>query len=779
VFQIIVDSKQELIYRLEHLGTSRRYGAMTSTFTASVREHPGRQFLVVEFRHPLRNDSSNRPGKKIRKGLGTADRDEADRLVTQLNEVLRDESLWSVGAHAEAIRRGFHPRVLEIFYGELEPSSRNAKSLRQQELPVPERDSGYSQLLLIGVPGSGKTSLDRQFMGSHPKDDAFPPTSVNRTTTFPVETIFRPGNYAAVVTFLSEHETRFEIEESVSSAIVRASTDNAERTAKDLLERSDMRFRLKYILGDYGLDEDDDDPYADPEQDELIEDDESQLNDRESNHEKIDRIVNRICVLAQKCRVQVENDHGSLDGMEVDKRSELLDLIQTQAEMTDEYTAIVSDILEELRERFNIVAVGKFEKSTTSWPRLWRFDTSDHKEFFTALRFFAGIAITRWGRLLTPLVNGIRIAGPFQPVWAAKIPKFVIFDSEGLGHKADASADLPDHLISMFNEVDSIILVHSAKSAMDFSVGKALEALVSAGQTKKTIIAFTHMDMVHGPNLRGRAKNDHAFNNLRNIVENQLAKSLPSEVIRFVTNHMVNNVFYLGKINEAKPLPAYPELRRLTMRLESAASARRRVIAFPQYNTDHLVLSIREAAESFRLPWRTRLGLDIHPQESPYPWQSIKAMTRRYAEGFDDGYHLRPASNLLSSLSVAISRFLETPTSWDGELTNDEKRDIIDHIKAAVSSSLAALSGRRLREQPQPQWQAAYGFRGAGSTRDRRNTVESIYARWVPIPSSIGDADAEEFLNDVKGKVVEAIDAVKREVEAQRAQENFSSIVNV
>jgi hypothetical protein len=122
---------------------------------------------------------------------------------------------------------------------------------------------------------------------------------------------------------------------------------------------------------------------------------------------------------------------------------------------------------------------------------------------------------------------------------------------------------------------------------------------------------------------------------------------------------------------------------------------------------------------------------------------------------------------------------LETPTSWDGELTNDEKRDIIDHIKAAVSSSLAALSGRRLREQPQPQWQAAYGFRGAGSTRDRRNTVESIYARWVPIPSSIGDADAEEFLNDVKGKVVEAIDAVKREVEAQRAQENFSSIVNV
>src|SRR5687767_1591454 len=59
-----------------------------------------------------------------------------------------------------------------------------------------------------------------------------------------------------------------------------------------------------------------------------------------------------------------------------------------------------------------------------------------------------------------------------------------------------------------------------------------------------------------------------------------------------------------------------------------------------------------------------------------------------------------------------------------------------------------------LREQPQPQWQTAYAYRGGGSTRERRNAVESIYARWVPIPTGIGDADAEEFLDDVKSKVI-------------------------
>jgi hypothetical protein len=747
---------------------------MSTTFTASVRENPGRKFLVVQFRHPLRNDASNRRGKKISKGLGTSNRDEAEVLVAQLNEILRDESLWSVGARPEAVRRGFDPRVLEIFYAELEPSSRNAKVLREQALRLPQRDSGYSRQLLIGVPGSGKTSLDRQLMGSHPKRDAFPPTSVNRTTTFPVETIFRSGDYAAVVTFLSEHETRFEIEESVSAAIIRAATDDIERTAKDFLEQSDMRFRLKYILGDYQPDEtNEDDPYADPEQDDLIEDEEFDEGNRKTNRQKIEGFVNRIWALAREYRAEVENVHGSLDGMEADDRSGALDLIQTEAEATDEYAAIVSDILEELRERFNGVTVGRFEKNTTGWPRSWQLDTSDRKEFFAALRYFSGIVAARWGSLLTPLVNGIRVAGPFQPTWTTTIPKLVVFDTEGLGHKADASADLPDHLISMFNDVDSIVLVHSAKSAMDFSVGKALEALVSAGQTKKTIIVFTHMDFVHGPNLRSRrAKEEHTFNNLRNIVENQLAKSLPSEVIRFVTDHLERNVFYLGKINEATPLPAYPELLRLTSRLESAAPTPRRVIGFPHYNTDNLVLKIREAAETFRLPWRARLGLDLHPHEAPYAWQSIKAMTRRYAEGFDDGYPLRPTSNLLTSLSVAVSRFLETPTSWDGEVSNDERRDIIDHIKAEVSTSLAALSVRRLRDQPQPQWNAAYNYRGGGSTRDRRNSVESIYARWVPIPTGIGDADAEDFLNDVKSKVVAAIDNVRQEVEAQRAQEH-------
>ena len=48
-------------------------------------------------------------------------------------------------------------------------------------------------------------------------------------------------------------------------------------------------------------------------------------------------------------------------------------------------------------------------------------------------------------------------------------------------------------------------------------------------------------------------------------------------------------MFYLGKLSDANPEPAYPELRRLTERMLRAAPKPRRVVAFPGYNTDNLV----------------------------------------------------------------------------------------------------------------------------------------------------------------------------------------------
>ena len=691
-----------------------------------------------------------------------------DELVARLNDLLSDESLWSLGARAEAERR-FGARVAEIFYSEIEPRIQSALHLRDQILPFPVRESEFGRVLLLGVPGAGKTTLLRQFIGSHPKDDRFPATSVNRTTTFTTEVITDGDNFQAVVTFLSEHEARFEIEECVSNAVLRAIQFDRAKVARGFLEPSDMRFRLKYMLGDYLGDKaiEEEDPYAND--DLIIEDEPSTVSGSEAAtlSERLNSFLERIQAIADHHHKQVAAELGPLSSLEPGDKNAALDLIQTESETSDEYLDLVSDILEELRTKFNVVTFGKYQKSPTGWPVAWHIScaASERREFLDAVRFFSGISVRSWGKLLTPLVNGIRVAGPFTPKWDDKAPHLVLIDTEGLSHKANVSADLPERTISLFDDVDCIALIDSAENAMThFAAGKALEAIVSSGQTRKLVVAFTHMDAVSGENLRGaRARQEYVFAGLRNVVENQVAKVVSNDFARYLLNHLDHNTFFLGKLDQADAQPAFRELKRLLDRFESSAPMPAPV-AIPGYSVDKLAFAIQEAAQEFRKPWRARLGIEPMPDTQPYPWQSIKAMTRRYTEGWDDGYRLQPTSNLSTDLKNAISRFLETPLEWSGQPSEEEKREIIDQIRSLVKTKIAVLSQQRLREKPQPAWQSAYALRGPGSTFDRKIQVETIYERWVPIPHSGSDKETQQFLDEVKNIVLGAVNVVEEKV---------------
>jgi hypothetical protein len=186
---------------------------------------------------------------------------------------------------------------------------------------------------------------------------------------------------------------------------------------------------------------------------------------------------------------------------------------------------------------------------------------------------------------------------------------------------------------------------------------------------------------------------------------------------------------------------------------------------------------LQKGVEGFRIPWRAYLGLERRSDLQPLPWQSVKAVSRRYAEGFDDGYPIRPASNLLNTMTLAIGRFLESPVRWEGSPTPEERRVILDRIKAAVSQKLISFCVRQVRKRPQPEWQQAFAFRGKGTTLDRRMKIEALYERWIPIPAEeVGDAQHVQALIDaLKHLVREAIEesrpavADKTDAEAEEA----------
>lgn len=752
---------------------------MNSPYIATIRQNPGRRALSVEFRHPLRPDPSNqgKPGRKIRKGLGT-DRTAADRLLAELNRLLSDPTLHSPAARTRAETIFKDPRVVEIFYEGIEPKTENYRDLRNDHVPFPARDNGYPRILLLGIPGAGKTTLVRQLIGSHPVRDNFPSISVHRTTTFETEVIAGPKDYSAVVTFMSEDEADFEVRQSVSGAVLRAVDDQATeaRVAKALLERNDMRFRLKYILGDWPTEEDDDDPYA---SDETAED---ETEERTVSDQEVEQLVGKlkayvatIRAIGARCKSEVEKVHGELSALPAEERNKALDWLQDMAEQSDEYAGLVSELLDDLRDKFEDVSFGQLMKTTTGWPRFWlvKQPASKRADFLNSVRFFSGIDRGDWGKLLTPLVNGIRVAGPFKPLWSddRNLPHYVLIDTEGLGHKANTVPDVPDYIVSRFTESDVILLVHKGDVPFSFEGGKALEAIGGAGQTAKTVMVFTRMDEVKGPNIKGwQAMRDYSFSGVRNVVENQIAKSLTPDVARFMLAQLEANSFHLGALQKGDPTAAIGELSRLVQYLTNIVPPLPPAPAFPDYGTyDLLVLALQKGVEDFRVPWRAYLNISRHGGHRPLPWQSIKAVSRRYAEGFDDGYEIRPVSNLLNTLTLAIGRFLENPVEWHGDPSPGDKRLILDRIKGEISRKLGRFCVLQLRVKAQPDWQVAYAFRGTGSTFDRRLKVESLYERWVPEPVTETDDmhHIHEFVDSVKRLVVSAIGDTRKAIRAE------------
>ena len=509
---------------------------MPQIYTATAKQNPGRQAWLVEFRHPLRQDANDKPGKKTRKGLGTTDEVRARLLEKQLNDLLANDALWSLGARGEA-QKLYEPEVVEIFYGEIDPRTMDARALRDRLLPFPKREKGYAKAVMLGVPGGGKTTLGRQLIGTHPTKEAFPSTSLNRTTTFPTELILHPGEYEAVVTFISEHECRFEVEECVSAAIVDATEGDIGLVARTFLEKSDMRFRLKYLLGDLESQDTEVDPYAEESGADFLPDgdDNSLVTDieRKHNSDVLQSYLERIFVIARTCKEAIEADHDPLAQMVAADRAAALDLIELKADELEEFLELVSDILDELRLKFETVgAIGKFEKTITGWPKAVRIKAApeERSTFIAALRRFSGISDKSWGKLLTPLVNGMRVQGPFHPVWSSNEPRLILMDTEGLGHKANSTADLPEQTSALMHEADVILLVDSAKSGLtNYAAGKALESIANTGATRKLAMVFTHMDMASESGLKGKRLHDQVFSGLRNVVDNQLSKSLSPE----------------------------------------------------------------------------------------------------------------------------------------------------------------------------------------------------------------------------------------------------------
>ncbi len=260
------------------------------------------------------------------------------------------------------------------------------------------------------------------------------------------------------------------------------------------------------------------------------------------------------------------------------------------------------------------------------------------------------------------------------------------------------------------------------------------------------------------------------------------------DAARQLAAHLEKSTFYLGYLDPKK----YPESwddedkagfeqslgKKTCGGLQSTWSLERILNGFqpslPEYSFESLGLAVREASVAFQEVWEARLGYKRVEGISSAPWQSIKAMARRHAEGWFDGYWLRPIDTLISLSRNILTRFLEAPLTWlpeKKEITTAEKAAIIDRLKQLVNDALTEVSKSRLWKIPQPSWQGAYEPSGAGSTFTRKQRVHDIFVLQVPVPQSISDRWAQAWGEEIKQLLIRSIEVLRAEQEAKESSD--------
>ncbi|MFD5258715.1 hypothetical protein ACFWM5_38625 [Streptomyces bobili] len=751
---------------------------MGKHYTASKNRTQGRDGWSVIFRHPARLDpSTGRPGRRVRRGLGTSDDAEADALVEQLNEILRTPSLWEPLARHKAIGL-FDSRVVDVFYEGLEAARTDFRSIRDDLLALPTAADGYKHVLLLGTTGAGKTTVVRQLLGTDPENERFPSTSTAKTTVADTEiALTENGPYRAAVTFAGREEVIDHLTENVSAAALAIFQGKSDEDAmRRLLDHVNQRFRFSYVLGRPALsseDEDDDMPEDedDPDDDAMaLDTSDLDVIEPSTTAAKLAQAVSNLRSLVEK---QAVSARAELQATEEDERvlEEILEeALDTELRQLEEFHGIVDDLLHEVELRFSLLTDGELRRTRQGWPLSWTLATGDRSTFLKTVMRFSSNYAPLFGRLLTPLVNGIRVAGPFTPTWAEKSERLVLIDVEGLGHTPKSAASLSTGLAKRLDEVDAILIVDNATAPMQTAPVAALKSIAISGNSSKLHFLFTHFDHMKADNLpRFSDRERHVLASAENVLK-AIGEELGPAAERGIRLQLERRCYFAGGMHE--PLkPTKKDARRAIEQLRSlssALSAEEKLPstgpATPVFDRMNLSLAVTEAARNFHRRWRGLLGLEYNAAAPKEHWTRVKALTRRLGEGWGDEYDsLKPVADLRTALQVQIFLMLQRPVRWEeGEPTEEERQAAIDEITSSVTGKLYTLTTQRLKEDVQNAWLDAYRQQGVGSTFTRSRIIDAeVFGRGAPIPTVAASPDQNSFLKAVANTVTEVADERK------------------
>lgn len=719
-----------------------------------------------------RDHATGRPGLRVRRSLGTRDETEAERLKDELNILIRDPSYHSAAARSDAERQ-FKAKVVDIFFDNIVPEQTNFLELRDAVIPLPNSETDeYRQVLLLGTTGAGKTTLVRQIIGTDPIKERFPSTSTAKTTIFDTEIVLAQDNWRAVVTFSSSDEVREHLSECITAAVLAAAkgADDSE-VLRRLLNHVNQRFRFSYVLGNGPVvatgtsDFDDDEEESTNGLDFLFSEDSETIN-LEQTEKVLKRTTKRLSELAHCLSDKLRDE---LDVSDEDDERVAEELFEEELDNllrdNEDFHQVADDLMDEIEKRFDLLPPGEVQKTRQGWPVAWsgEWPVEQRAQFLQVISRFSSNYAPFFGRLLTPLVNGMRVSGPFSPTWnGSEVPKLVLLDGEGLGHTPKSSSAVSTAVSRRVDTADVVLLVDSATQPMQAAPLAAMREVVATGNARKLVVAFTHFDEVKGDNLpNASAKAQHVLASAENVLA-AFGEDIGPYAERALRQRLESARFFLADLHEplgeesASGRRTISQLRKLLGAVDSVVERRQLAESRPVYDRMNLVIAIRSAADAFHEAWRPRLGLKFKSGFSKEHWTRVKALSRRLALMWADEYDtLRPVADLRKELVERMYVFIQSPLRWEGgEPVKDRRQDHFDALADNLGRRLLELCTRRVWIEREKKWRQAYDERGRGSTFVRARIIgDRIYEPAAPIPDVAPSPDRNEFIREVIGQV--------------------------
>jgi hypothetical protein len=735
---------------------------------------PGRKKWCVQFFHPKISNAAGKP-KRVRYGIGTEDQEEAEKILADLNTILSNEELWNPGAK-EIASRTYHPTAVACFYEGIEAKIVDPWTRREEVIELPK--DGFSVVQLTGPVGAGKTTLVRQLIGTDPEKERFPATSNARTTIFDTEIICAPGDFNAVVSFLSPDQVRSYTEECVQAAVMAAAEGSGKDSiARKFLEHSEQKFRLSYILGQNPLDDEEDEDSDDVKESEE-QTGEIDNSEREENRANMVKWLNCCDEIANRIIHDLEDEVGeSAVRMSEKDKDAFLQLVSDELTEDEDVQSLVDEVVDAIEARFQFVGVGEFDRDSSGWPIRWRYqtDAESRTEFLRQVRWFASNYSQLFGRLLTPLVEGLRVKGPFKPAgWSneSEVPPIVLLDGVGLGHSRGTGVQISTSVTRRFDLAHAIVLVDDATKPILDAAQALLRTVTASGHERKFAIVFTNFDRMKGDDLgSGKDKRNKIFAAVeQGILSVETALDGPSGVGRRLRRVLESGrIFFVGAIHEnigERARGTRKELSAMLNFMRNANQPERPAEVSPCYDFAYLVLRVRAATDEFQRHWNARLGLGYHEGVREDHWTRVKALSRRFANQWSDEYDtMKPVAHLLALLRDKFTAFVDAPREWKpNDATTEAKDAAVARVSAEVSKRLEEYVARRMREEHLNEWTVAYSQRGTGSARLRAKEIRSINEDVAPVPDEDPAPLASRLLDDVREIFREAAAAAGAEI---------------